>query len=513
MRVEYVCHACLLIDTGDARIVTDPWFAGPAYCGQWHVFPKPVDLSGLQGADAVILSHGHEDHLHPASLRRMPKSARVFYPYGWYGGTKPYLEKLGFSSVTEAFSGRTYRVSPRTTVTCLANNLDSIVVIENGEHVLVNVNDALHAHPQGVIDMFIAHLRRRWPRIDTVFCGFGGASYFPNMVRCPGKHDEQIGRVREQLFAHSFCRIVSGLRPRVAVPFAADFALLRSNQRWINDIRFPREQLPEYYREHFAAQHAAVAIEPMYPGDVLVDGGLHPHSPYRAQLVDGGFGHLLEEQYAAEIDAVGRESFLEAADAQELALQIRGNVVERARHIAPDHLAELRLAVRVSDVRDCDLPCYHVRFAGGQARVWRSRQPGADCNVIIDTSSRILRHGFAHEWGGDAMVIGYGAEITLTDPAAAEAKLDSTSIQLLTRLPSARRQLRKEPLRTAQFLLTSPLTRAWTLGGLRRGFRRPLNILYDQSLWLRRTKCDICRACDLPLIDAAAAARLEPVQA
>ena len=36
MNIEYVCHACLLIDTGDVKIATDPWFAGPAYCGQWQ---------------------------------------------------------------------------------------------------------------------------------------------------------------------------------------------------------------------------------------------------------------------------------------------------------------------------------------------------------------------------------------------------------------------------------------------------------------------------------------------
>ena len=34
MKVEYVCHACLLIETADLKIVTDPWFNGAAYCNQ-----------------------------------------------------------------------------------------------------------------------------------------------------------------------------------------------------------------------------------------------------------------------------------------------------------------------------------------------------------------------------------------------------------------------------------------------------------------------------------------------
>lgn len=28
MKIEYVCHACLLVDTGDIGIATDPWFSG-----------------------------------------------------------------------------------------------------------------------------------------------------------------------------------------------------------------------------------------------------------------------------------------------------------------------------------------------------------------------------------------------------------------------------------------------------------------------------------------------------
>ena len=37
-----------------------------------------------------------------------------------------------------------------------------------------------------------------------MFCGFGGAGYFPNTIRCPGKNDLEIGQAREQLFAHNF---------------------------------------------------------------------------------------------------------------------------------------------------------------------------------------------------------------------------------------------------------------------------------------------------------------------
>src|SRR5690349_17444979 len=122
MKIEYVCHACLLIETEDLRIVTDPWLGGSAYCGQWHVFPKPVNGEKLDAVAAVFISHGHEDHLHEETLRTLPKQARVFYPYSFFGGAKEYIESLGFEDVTEAVTFKKYKVSDKTSVTFIINS-------------------------------------------------------------------------------------------------------------------------------------------------------------------------------------------------------------------------------------------------------------------------------------------------------------------------------------------------------------------------------------------------------
>ena len=176
MKIKYICHACLLIDSGDLRLLTDPWFEGPAFCKQWYVFPKPIDTDLLQETDVILISHGHEDHLHEPSLRKLPKRAQVFYPYSLFGGTKEFIEEMGFRIVQEVLSYKTSKLSERTSVTYIANAHDHIIVIEAGGKVVVNANDALHAYSQSVIDSFIASLRARWPRIDILFCGFGGAN-------------------------------------------------------------------------------------------------------------------------------------------------------------------------------------------------------------------------------------------------------------------------------------------------------------------------------------------------
>ncbi len=88
MKLTYVSHACLLMEHESACVVTDPWFNGPAYLNQWHVFPRPVSTNFTSEVTHIILTHGHEDHLHIPTLKLMNKNANVYFPYTWSAGTK-----------------------------------------------------------------------------------------------------------------------------------------------------------------------------------------------------------------------------------------------------------------------------------------------------------------------------------------------------------------------------------------------------------------------------------------
>ncbi|HEY6005475.1 MAG TPA: MBL fold metallo-hydrolase, partial [Anaeromyxobacter sp.] len=271
MLTRFVGHACLETEVRGMRIVSDPWWAGSAYTDQWHPWPTPA-TDGLESRpiDVLYLSHGHEDHLHAPTLARLGRGATVLVPAFVTGGMDGYVRSLGFERVVPLRHGQRVKLGQGVTATCYVNATDSLLVVEDGGEVLVNANDALHAAPAAIADHFCDLLLRNHPRITSLFLGYGGASWFPNCLRLPGKDDRAAALRREQLLAESFARIVARLAPRLACAFAASFVLLEPATRWVNEVKLEAPGPDEAFRRRSGGS-SATACRLLAPGDV-VDG-------------------------------------------------------------------------------------------------------------------------------------------------------------------------------------------------------------------------------------------------
>ena len=102
-RIVYVGHATVLVEVDSVRMLTDPVlrrrFAHLRRAGE-------VDLEALRGLDAVVVSHGHFDHLDFPSLALLGHEVPILAPRG----AGRLLEKRGFVSVTELVAGEEHRV-------------------------------------------------------------------------------------------------------------------------------------------------------------------------------------------------------------------------------------------------------------------------------------------------------------------------------------------------------------------------------------------------------------------
>lgn len=87
-RISYVGHASLLIQTAGLNILIDPVWSARAspfpYAGPKRVNDPGIAFADLPPIDAVLVSHGHYDHLDVATLSRLARghAARVITPLG-----------------------------------------------------------------------------------------------------------------------------------------------------------------------------------------------------------------------------------------------------------------------------------------------------------------------------------------------------------------------------------------------------------------------------------------------
>jgi len=498
MKLTYISHATLLIEVDGIKIVTDPWVKGASYCDQWYLFPKPLSPQLIQDADFVLYSHGHEDHLNGVSLQTIRKEAKIFYPYSWYGGTTGFFNELGFKDIHEIVNEQTRSLTDTIKVTYLSNNLDNVIVLEINGTVIVNVNDALPSASASMIAYFIAKIKKKWKKIDYVFSSYGGASYFPNTVHFANKNDIEIAETRELFFVTNFCKIVSGLDPKFAIPFATDFILLDDNQRWINKTKFPRDKIKQFYTG-FTKGQSQVEIVEAYPDDYFKDTTFHKTSPYHQkksvksliETIDTDYKQEIEEKHALKkLDAAGLKFVIEKAKKH----------IEAKKYIIPEEVRKkIKFALKISDAEDGSI--LTVNFRNEAAIFSVAEKADKDSDLLIELRSKTLLYAIDNEWGGDAIIIGYGAEVYIYHEDAVKYEYENYCVRLLSRYPNTKEYLKRSPFRALKYLLSDDTKRKNLLNKAMGKHDKIIDysdaILGKRDLWLNKSKCDVCKACNI----------------
>lgn len=115
--IHWYGHATTVINLHGKIILTDPVLSD--ILGYFkRVVEKPSELHS-EKIDYILLSHGHMDHLHFPSLRKLDKSATVIVPKGY----EKSIRRLGFSKVVTLRHNAIYK-DDFLKITCLEANHD-----------------------------------------------------------------------------------------------------------------------------------------------------------------------------------------------------------------------------------------------------------------------------------------------------------------------------------------------------------------------------------------------------
>jgi L-ascorbate metabolism protein UlaG (beta-lactamase superfamily) len=100
MRVTWVGHACLLVETPQGNLITDPWLVDPClYEIVVHAQQPSLNVNALPKIDVICITHTHYDHFDPRTLQHLPKTALVIIPPSPARRLAEKLYHLGFTRV------------------------------------------------------------------------------------------------------------------------------------------------------------------------------------------------------------------------------------------------------------------------------------------------------------------------------------------------------------------------------------------------------------------------------
>lgn len=498
MRIEYISHSCFVIETNGTKIAFDPWITGAAYQNQWHLFPKPFDTKNVEQANVLIISHGHEDHLHHESLKLIQKKAHVFFPFQWREGVVDYFKYLQFDTITEAVSFKTYTYKD-IKITYLGYSLESVIVVECEGNVIVNINDALNSNHETAVDFLLDKIKTRWPKIDFLLSGWSGAGYFPNKVHYKGKNDIEVARIREQYFCDNFCRFTKYLQPNIAIPFAPGFVLLNDENRWINDIKFPRQMVEQYYREHFEKKtHIQFPI--IYPGDYFIDTVFYKKSHYHANKNDHEIYSDLEQIFSKEIAVANNINYVTEDGMDKLENKLTYWINKNKSLYNADVIEDSIFSIKFTDLTQNNF--FNISIENKTLVVKRSNSSCKEDRLIITTKAKLLSLNLDKMWGGDILSIGYAIDIEVFEELSLEKNLDIVCVRLITRYPIFKDDVASHAGRVLKYYFSNPsLTNLWINQKIK---LRPYVNKYpfnERDHWITYNKCDLCQVCKIPELD------------
>ena len=248
VRITFISHASVIVETSDRVIWTDPWVFGKAFNDSWALMPEPPGAlidEWLPRITDVWVSHEHPDHFHIPTLKSLPadfKRRVVLLFQELHTDRMPdAFRALGFLNVVTIKHRAWKAISAHTSVYMYQEApLDAGIAIKDGQtgELILNVNDV------ELSDYDIDILKNDLGTIDVVLNQFSFATY-------DGREDyATVTREQAERILTSIVDDHRGLDARVTIPFASFMYFCAPDNFHLNAFRNSPRAVAERFAQH-----------------------------------------------------------------------------------------------------------------------------------------------------------------------------------------------------------------------------------------------------------------------
>ena len=238
MKLKYHSSACVEVSGNDTRILVDPWLVDGEYYGSWNIYPPYFfHKEDFQDVNAIYISHIHPDHFSPKTLKELNHDIPIYILDYKHKFLKNNLEKLGWK-VIEVPHGNTEAINKGLFLTvyasdncnplacgnffgCGASAIDSLSVISDGEHTIVNTNDS----PFPLAQKACERIKKEWPNVDMLLTGYSGAGPYPQCFNLSDENMKIAVAFKRKHFINQARDYIKLFQPKHFMPFAGRYEL------------------------------------------------------------------------------------------------------------------------------------------------------------------------------------------------------------------------------------------------------------------------------------------------
>ena len=228
MKLNYITHACVLIEVGKLKILTDPWLVGPSWGGSlWHFPMHNFTPKNLPSPDIIYFSHGHDDHFNDQTIKKFPKNwfnklivAPNFKEKWWKSSLKPKFKNIKFLNHNEIFK--------------INKDLNFQMFLNDKGHVDSSIkiqykNKSCFLQTDNVMSIKEASRISKLGKINVAFMMPYLTGIFPAFYKMKKEEMIKLGKKKKNNSLKYCYDLVKSLKPDYLIPYASDVATLGKN--------------------------------------------------------------------------------------------------------------------------------------------------------------------------------------------------------------------------------------------------------------------------------------------